>query len=816
MNTYFKIAWRSLMKNKMSTFINVFGLTIGLTCCILITLYIRHELSYDRHHPDGERLVQLEAEFKSVNGPKKMATAAAPIAAAMKMDLPEIEETTRLVSLFQDDKTLIQYQKNSGEEQSFYETKGYLTDPPFFRMFRYNFLEGNPSTALDKPNTIVICEDMARKIFGNGPAINKTLTINSNTNGNTTVAVTGVFRNPDRPSHIEGRFFMSMQGGGIDEFIRSTGNNMINNNMFYTYFKLKPGTDFKKLENKFAAFTDKHMGDALRSAGISRKFFVLPVESIHLNQEVPQNVTRSGNKTYLFIFGSIAVFILLIACINFMNLSTANSSRRATEVGIRKVLGAQKGTLRQQFLSESMLIAFIAFLFSCLLAFLLLPLFSSISGKTLRFLNDSGDLGLFAGFVVLTLLTGLVAGSYPAFYLSSFAPVRVLKGTLLNRFGAATLRKTLVVFQFIISVTLIVASVVISDQMSFLQTKDPGFARDHQLIIPLRNNTSRQLYATLKNEIKQNRQVQDVAGAQCYPGIFNAGDNRWYKEGQTMEDARITKRNAVDADFFKTLNIRLLAGRLFSKQTAGDTSGYLVMNEQAIKELGFSSPEKAVGQKVFTEYQGQRYSREILGVVKDFNHEGLQNKIQPYSFVQEQGDFQYLIVHGQPGSIDKLRRDVQAIWEAKIPGQPFDYSFLDSDFQKNYETDSRLFAVIRYFTLIAILISCMGLFGLASFSAEQRTKEVGIRKVLGANVTEIVGLLSADFLKLITVAVLIASPIAWLIMNKWLQEFAYHVNIGWDVFALTLVISIVIAFLTISLKALKAALANPVKSLRTE
>lgn len=814
-SNYLKIAWRNLMKNKVFSFINVFGLSIGLTCCMLITLYINHETSYDSYHKNIGNLYQLGTTFVKDGKNDKTPNTPAPMAFAMKQEFPEIEETARIMALFADDKTLIQYREEHAPLISFYETKGYIADSTFFRLFTYNFIEGNPATCLNEPGTVVLSEEIARKLFGTKPALNKVIHVSSTTNGDTNFVVTGVFKPIQKPSQIHASFFLSIKGGDMEQFInRQT--DMVSNNMFYTFFQLKPGASARNLEAKFPAFVDKYIGEGLKKAGFYKKQFLISVRDMHLHSGMSTDISAAGSVTYLYILASIAVFTLLIACINFMNLSTARSSKRAAEVGVRKVLGAEKNSLVRQFLGESILMSLIAFVLALVFTQLLLPSFGSISGKDLSFSVRHHGLLLIA-FFGLAIITGLLAGSYPAFYLSSFRPVKVLKGRISNSLAAVSMRKVLVVFQFVISVILIVASVIINNQMNYMRTKDLGFARDQQIIIPLRSQNAKQIYTTLKNEVQVNPQVTNVGATQYYPGIINPSDMGLYKEGKTVDDAKIVHMNWVDESFLQTLAVQPLAGRLFSKDFMGDTSNTMILNQRAITDLGFSSPQEAVGGKVSFDWRGEHYSWTIVGVVKDFHFQDLHVPIEPYGFqLNNRPYYNYLMVHAKASSISGLLRSIETSWHKMNPNEPFEYSFLDTDFQKNYVAENRLSAIVGYFTVIAILISCLGLFGLATFSAEQRIKEIGVRKVLGASVGNIVGLLSREFLKLVLIAVIIASPVAWWAMNKWLQDFAYRTNIGWTVFLITALIAMFIALFTISFQAIKAAITNPVKSLRTE
>ncbi|MES2006192.1 MAG: ABC transporter permease [Bacteroidota bacterium] len=816
LRNYFKIAWRSLMKNKIFSFINIFGLSIGLTCCLLIALYLNNELNYDKQHPDADRIYQLGTTFVKQDEVRDMANTPAPMAAMMQQEFPEVEETVRLLGLFGEDKTLIRYNESNAPAVSFYENKGFLTDPGFFHFFKYDFTEGDPKHALDNPNTVVLSDEIAHKLFGKQPALNKIIHISSGTNGENEVTVTGVFKTSHTPTHIDGRFFMAFKGGAMEQYsLRS--NNLAYNNMFFTYLKLKKGTHPQQLEAKFPAFINKYAGDDLKAAGFYKKQFLTALTDIHLNTRTRENVTPTGSMTYLYILGSIALFALLIACINFMNLSTARSSKRSAEVGIRKVLGAKKSSLINQFLGESLLMSLVAFVFAIVLTAICLPAFSAASGKDL-YLSLNDHKWILTGFFVLSVITGLLAGIYPAFYLSSFKPVSILKSkSATNSFAAISIRKGLVVFQFVISAVLIISSVVISNQMQYMRSKDLGFTREQEMIIPLRSKAAKHTYQSLLAELGKLPDVASVGASTYYPGIFNPSDMGLYREGNTVNSAQITKVNNVDENFLQTIGIKLVAGRGFSKAFPGDTARGMILNEEAVSKLGFASPQEAVGKILYTGAGGLANSIEIVGVVKNFHFQDLHLPIAPFGFgLNNKPDYNYLLVHTNSANLSSLLSRFTKVWQQLNPLEPFEYNFLDEEFQKNYQAQDRLAAIVKYFTIIAILISCLGLFGLATFSAEQRTKEIGIRKVLGASVSNLVVLISKDFIKLVLIALVLASPLAWWIMNRWLQDFAYRTSISWTVFALSASIACLIAFITVSTQAVRAAIANPAKSLRTE
>ncbi len=807
-----KIALRNLIKTKMFSFINIAGLAAGLSCCMLICLYIRDELSYDTQHPDVEKLYQVQTVFVNGDGEEKTAASSPHLAAALRQEYAEIASTTRLTGLFVDDKTLLRHRVPGGADRIFYESGGYLADSTFVDFFKYDFTEGNAQSALQNGMSIVLSEEIARKMFGNEPALGKVIEVESNTNGEAQYTVSGVYKPGNVPTHINGRFFMSFAGGGLEGYTKAqTG--MAGNNFMFTYLKLLPDTDAKALEAKMPAFVEKYMRKDLQAAGFDKKQLLTAVSDLHLRTDMTHNVTPNGSMTYLYILASIAFFTLLIACINFMNLSTARASKRAAEIGVRKALGAQKSVLVRQFLNESLLFSTLAFLLACVLTWISLPIFEEVSGKHLFFSPEQG-LAMLGSFFGISLLTGLIAGSYPAFYLSSFRPVAVLKSRLPNAWSAVVIRKGLVVFQFTLSLVLIVAALIIGQQMDFLRSADLGFEKDRQLVIPLRGTQAKAKLATLKNNLAGHPQIESAGASAYYPGIFNPEDANFNRPGQKQEVAR-SRTNRVDFDYLENMGIQAVAGRLFSKTFPSDTLDGIVMNETCVRELGFASPEEAIGKPVTASYRTEPYT--VVGVTKDFHFEDLHLPITPFAFTLNQdGIYNYLVVRLKAGSLAPGLQAVEAAWKSIVPSEPLEYSFLDDEFQKNYKAEGRLSYIVGYFTFIAILISCLGLFGLATFTAERRTKEIGIRKVLGASVAGITGLLAKDFLKLVLIAIVIASPIAYYFMQKWLSDFAYRIDIQWWMFAAAGLAAVAIAFVTVGFQSARAALANPVKSLRSE
>lgn len=811
---YLALAFRNIVKNKTTSFINVFGLATGFTCCILIAIYIFHEYSYDKHLPGKENIYQLGTTFTDETGEQHALRTSAPVGSMLQEENAEIEASTRALQLFLDDKTLLQAETRNGPGQAFYETNGLVVDSNFFQVIQLPFKEGDAATALRGTNVAVVSETIAKKLFGDGPALDKLVRISSNTHGDTIYRIGGVFEETGRPSHLNANFFLSFSGGQMDEFANNDPS-LANNNMFNTYLRLRQGAEPSDLSKKFPLFVQRHLADELKQLGRQRKYFLVQVPDIHLSG-IDNGLQPGGSKTALYILASIAVLTLLIACINFMNLATASSAKRATEIGIRKVLGAQRVSLLTQFLFESTLMALLAFLLATGLARLLLPFFEDVAGKDI-FLDLRQKLMLGAGFFLLAILTGLLAGVYPAVFLSAFRPIRVLKGRFANSLSAISLRKGLVVFQFVISTVLIIASLVIAGQMRFMRLQDLGFAKEQQIIIPLRSATAQQNMAALRTEAGRVKGVSSVGAGMYYPGSVHPQDWLMYAEGQNARQSKTIFINQVDDNFLQTLSIQPVAGRLFSKDFPADSANRFVINEEAVKQFGFRSPQEAIGKYLAADRGDEQVRFTIVGVVKNFHYKDLHEDIKPLAFRTHPSlNYSYIIATASAGGVKPALAELERAWNTLNVNEPFDYSFLDDDFQRNYERDERQASLITYFTVIAIIISGLGLFGLAAFTAEQRTREIGIRKVLGATASGMVLLLSKDFMKLIIIAALIASPMAWWAMNKWLQNFAYKISIGWEVFAATLGMSILIAFLTISHHAIRAALVNPVKTLRSE
>ncbi len=801
--SYFKVGWRNLLRNKVYSFINIFGLAVGMTACVLIMLYVVDEMSYDKHHKDGNRIYRIASEVKG----EKYVAASAPIAEGLKKDFPEVEQSTRLLRFPGSDKMLLKAEKS---QKQYFEINGFYVDSTFLRVFTYDLASGDVN-ALNEPNTIVLSEEIATKFFGSENPLDQVLKITLPF-GDFNYTIKGVFRKTNK-SHIPANMLLSMDNSDVGNWVKNQ-HNWATNNIFHTYVKLKAGTDSKYFESKLTKFLERNGEEDLKAAGFSKSLFIQPLPDIYLHSDYGFEVGPNGRIRYLYIFTSIAAFLLLVACINFMNLSTARSERRAKEVGLRKVIGAEKYSLMGQFLTESILTSVLALLLAVLLIQLTIPVFNQLINKQLSLIQLPN---VYFWLIGLTISTGLLAGLYPAFYLSSFQPVTVLKGKFVNTFSGVLIRKGLVVFQFTISIVLILSAILIGDQMSFLSNTNLGFNKNQKIVLPIQTSEANKNAEALKATLLDNSKIVAATHASSYPGIENINDMLFYAEGKSInETVDIIICNAGN-DYLETLGIELLHGRGFSKEFTGDSAA-VVLNEAAVKQLGYAI-DNAVDKNIYFEWQGNKFTMNIIGVVKDYHFQSLHQEIKPMALSISPffgSPMSYLILDTNTSDYADLIALLAGTWKKINSDSPFAYSFLDKDFQKSYEKEELTLMLIQFFTLIVIVIACLGLFGLASFTAEQRVKEIGIRKVLGSNISQIVILLSEDFLKLVILSFIIASPIGYYAMKEWLQGFAYHVNISWLVFAVAGISAVLIALITIIFQAIKAASLNPVDSLKSE
>ncbi|GAB3557536.1 ABC transporter permease [Spirosoma fluminis] len=809
---YLTIAWRNLNRNRAFSAINIAGLSIGLATCILISLFVLDELSYDRFNEKADRIVRVYFEGSMSGGKIHEAHVMPPVAQTLKANYPEVREATRLRKA---GAPIIAY-----GNQTFKETAVVFADSNFFEVFTLPFVKGDPKTALSQPNTIVITQAVAQKYFGNDDPIGKILTIKT---GEVTCKVTGVIEPIPANSHFHFDFFASMAS------VPDAKTPSWMTSEYFTYLVLPEGYNYKQLEAKLPHVIETYMGPQLqqsfgmslaqfRQKGNDVGFFLQPLTDIHLHSNFAYDLSPAGDIRYVYMFGAIALFMLLIACINFMNLSTAGASKRRKEVGIRKVMGSVKSALVNQFLTESVLLTMLALGLAIGLVYVALPLFNDLSGKALS-LNFLAAPWLLPSLLFLGFVVGILAGSYPAFILSSFTPVTVLKGAgsaLQSKPGGGrrglSLRSTLVVVQFSISFILMVGTTVVYQQLSYIQNTKLGYDKDQVLVVQetwrLGKNES-----VLRDQLLHDARVANATVSGYLPAGPSGNNNFMvYPDDNTSQFLKALQYQ-VDENYIPTLGMKMIAGRNFSKDFGTDSTG-IILNETAAKAFGWGT--KALGHTITRpDNEGRKATYRVIGIVKDFHFRSLHERIAPLMMTLGQNSG-LVIARVQTKDVMGLLASVEKQWARFAAEAPLEYSFLDQNFNATYQAEQKTGRILGLFAGLTIFVACLGLFGLATFMAEQRTKEIGVRKVLGASVSSLIGLLSADFLKPVLIAIVIASPIAWYAMSRWLQDFAYRINMEWWMFALAGMAAILIALLTVSYQSIKAALMNPVKSLRSE
>jgi putative ABC transport system permease protein len=799
-----------MKRNKVYSIINILGLSVGLACCLMLVLYIQDEASYDKHHQRVEDIYQVTSIIGNEGEQRIMRSSSAPIVWGIKDELPEIEKVTRLVNPPGVSQNLIRY-----EDKLFYEGNGFIADSTLFDIFHYEFKSGNPKKVLVEANSIVITDELARKIFGNEPALDKIISVNQG-GPVADFKVTGVLAPKQKNSHIQANFFVSMTSSGWAEYLRSPGitSQWAGQNFLLSYIKLKPGTSADDFLPKMNKVFLKHGAESLKAIGMKKTLGLQPVKDIHLYATYG---VHSPRVTYLYVIGSIAAFILLIACINFMNLSTAKATKRANEVGLRKTLGANRTSLIKQFLGETMFIVAIAVVLSLGIVRLLLPYFNHLTQK--RITLDATNLGFF--FLMLTAITavtGLVAGAYPALYLSSFQPAKVLKGKLALNTSGGLLRQSLVVFQFVIAIMLVCGIFMITKQLKFMMEKNLGFDAEHKIILPLRSDGAREQHATLHAELQKLASVKEISGSSFVPGMPVLMDFRLYREGSSAEKATAVKNSWIEGNFMDVLEMKLIAGRKFTDNRNIESQGNkVIVNRTAAKELGFE-PDEIVGQTLYNDHTEGRAAYEVIGVMEDYHQEAVKHAIYPLLFrvPDTPAEHHYMIVNVISENTGMTIAEIAEIWKRINPDTPFDYTFLDENVKKQYDDDRRVAQVITGFTIVAMIISCLGLYGLSTYMAERRFKEIGIRKVLGATVSQIVGMMSSEFTRLVTIAFVISVPLAWYGISLWLDGFAYKTTVDFMLFLLAGAAALAIALLTVSFESIRAASGDPVDALRSE
>jgi ABC-type antimicrobial peptide transport system permease subunit len=789
LRNYIKIAFRNLLRHKAFSFINVFGLAIGMACSILILLWVQDELSYDRFHANADNMYRLTARLPEMD--IKAAVSSAPIAEAIQNEIPQIKTTLRMTMANSD---LMQV-----DDRMFEEKRVCYADSNFLQFFSFPLVEGDAKTALLQPEGILITEDIAKKYFGSEKALGKTIRKNHKED----FTVTGVLANVPDNSHLQFDFIQPMA------FLARTNNDLKNdvwdNFNYYTYVSLDEKLDATP---ETLAPIESKIKDIYKAneKGLKVEFRLQPLGDIHLHSSFLADVQGQGNVQYVYIFIVVGIFVLAVACINFMNLATARSARRAKEVGLRKVAGAVRFQLIRQFLAESSIIAFIALLIAILLVFVSLPAFNDLAGKhlSINFLN----INLVLSVTGITLFTGLLAGSYPALFLSGFIPVKVLKGNLKTGAGSSIFRNTMVIVQFAVSIALLIGTGVIYDQMKFIRNRNIGYDKQN-LVYSWMTGELWNKYQTLRSSLEQNPSTSQFTFVSDLPTNVVNGTISVEWEGKDPDSQPLFSNFAIDENFVDVFQMTLLSGRSFSKDFKADTSNYVV-NEKALKIMGME-PTTAVG-KSLTMWGNKGV---IIGVVKDFNFKPVQQPIEP--LILRLNTFGGVaVVRTQPMQTEKAIAEFEQIYKSLNPEYPFSYNFIDKDLDNLYQAEERLGSLFTIFAILAVFISCLGLYGLSAFLAERRTKEIGVRKVMGASVFHVVYLLSKTFTQPILLAMIIAAPLSWYAMDRWLAGFAFHVDIHWSVFVLAFVVSLLIAWLTVSYESIKAAVANPAKSLRDE
>jgi len=803
---YLKTALRNLYKHKGYSLINILGLAIGMASCLMILMYVNHELSYDSFNEKADRIFRVSGSFRWGGRDFDIAVNAAPVAQTLINDFPEVEDAVRFR---QRGRYVVKY-----GDKSFRERNTSFADASFFNIFSIPLLKGDPQTALAAPKTLVLSRDTAEKYFRDEDPIGKTLKINDRED----YQVTGVYENIPDNSHFHFDILFSMES--LQE---SKGQIWLSQN-FQTYIVLRDGADYLALEAKFPDLIIKYMGPQLKSflgktmeeviadGELRAEFYLQPLTSIHLHSDLLGEMEATSDAKYVYIFSAIALFILLIAAVNFMNLATARSANRAREVGIRKVLGSYRKQLIGQFLTESMVLSFLAMLLALGLVSLALPLFNNLAGKDLvtsLLGQDSMPLLL----VLMTLLTGFLAGSYPAFFISAFRPVNVLKGKMKTGAKSGMLRSVMVVFQFASSIILIVGTFVVYNQLHYMQNKKLGYEKEQVLMLENTYLLGNQIQA-FKEAVLANPQFVSGTVSGYLPVPSNRSNNATFPEGEINSDKATSMQQwDVDFDFIKTLGIKIVAGRDFSREFSTDTSAAII-NQAVAKHFEWADPVgKRLGRGASNDGKVDLY--EVIGVVEDFHFESLRDTIGP--LILFLGDSRGMISFRiETDDVSATIGALENNWQEFLPDQPFEYSFLDDRFDAMYRSEQRIGKIFGVFAGLAIFIGCLGLFGLAAFTAEQRTKEIGVRKILGASVPNITRLLLKEFTVLIGIANIVAWPIAFFIMRMWLQDFSYQTSLGLWIFLAAGLMTLFIAIFTVSFQAIKAALADPINSLRYE
>ena len=806
LKNYFIIALRNIRRNKVYSFINMAGLAVGIASFVLISLFIRYHLSYDRYNENASRIYRIATESK-MHG-RTTALTSNPMAPELVREFPEIVHAVRIDRVNQ--KVLMRYEHKYFKEEGFY-----LSDPCVFKVFSFPLIKGNPDSALKEKYSVVISETTAKKYFGDDDPVGKILNFKNKLD----FQVTGIMKDIPLNSHFRCDFIASF--ACADEIFWKGYSEDKTQKSLHTYILLREGASSSELEKKMPAFVSRFLAPVLEEyapmkdkipgglENIKFKLFLQSLARIHLHSNLSAELSPNYDIRYIYIFSAIGIFILLIACINFMNLSTAYSSKRSKEVGLRKILGAQRVQLIKQFIAESVLLSFISLFLALIMVEFLLPVFNSFMGGNLVS-SSYKNWSVFWGLIGLVVLVGVASGSYPALFVSAFQPVKVLRGAF--RLGTKShFRSILVVTQFMITVGLIFSTIIITSQLHYIQNMRLGFGKEHVIVLPLESGRVVRNYLAFKRELLNLPDIEEVTGASnIFSRIYSSSPFWW--EGAQENESRHIQKLFVDYDFIETFGIEIVEGRNFSKLIASDRSDAFIINEAAAQSFGWTSP---IGKEIAWA-RSRNEKGAVIGVIKDFHFRSLHQSIEPLILLVRGNYFRNMFIRIHSENVPKSLASVRNKWQEFFPSTPFEYFFLDEDINKMYASEMKMNKMFMCTALLAVCIACLGLFGLISYTTEQRTREIGVRKVLGASVPSIVLLLSSEFLKLVLIANILTWPLAYYVMNRWLQNFAYQINIGFASFILTGVLAFTIAIITVSVQSMRAALANPVESLRYE
>ncbi|HEY9046382.1 MAG TPA: ABC transporter permease [Ohtaekwangia sp.] len=793
----FTIAWRNIRKDKTYSAINILGLTIGITCSMFLLMYILDELSFDRYHTNAPNIYRVVSNIKEPDNAFTWAVAQEPLAVELRENYPEVINAVRFPGYGR--KRLF---KNNDKE--FYEDKVYMADSTVFDMFSYTFIAGDPNTALDEPFSIVLTRKLATKYFGTENPVGQTL----QNQDNETFKVTGVMEDVPLNSHF---IFDALISSSTRDENTSWGNFGV-----FTYIQLPAGYDINKMYASLNKILKEKVDPIFTQYGISIKYELQPITDIHLHSKIQDEAEGGGDMSYIYIFGAVAVLMLIIASINYMNLATARSANRAKEVGIRKVMGSMRTQLIAQFITESVVITLIALAVSLVLIYALLPVFNELTNKQLPF-GYILQAPVLLSLVAVALVVGIFGGSYPALYLSGFNPVSVLKGKLAAKGGNAIFRKALVIVQFAISIFMLISTWIVFDQLQYMRNKDLGFAKERVVRILLTSDEQADHVGAIEERMLQTKGVASVASSNSSPGfgigklLIQVEDN----EGKLSE--RGIDLFEVDYDFVKTLGMTVLQGRDFSRDVASDTLYAVLVNEAMVKRMSWENP---IGKKFVFKGNGPDGTdlvKQVVGVIKDYHQNSLYDAIEPLMIHMDMAN-SFLFIKTEEGDVRESLAAIEKTWKELYPNYPFDYQFLDQDFNSQYKSDEKRSQIFTAFSGLTIVIACLGLLGLAAFTTQQRYKEIGVRKVIGASINSLVVLVSKEFFLLVGIGTVIAFPFAWYITGNWLQHFAYRIELQgeWITFLLSALAAFVITLITVGYHVLRAASTNPVRALRDE